>query len=122
MIDGTLMKEVMTAPSAVPPGVKKELPSGDMTEEVGQPVMDVQPILPSVPLAAQDPETSQPLVSQNPQPVQTLNPTKTVSLKPMTEPALSKKSLEGVSSSIQAGESHPPLINMLNFISFIFSF
>ena len=49
---GTLMKEVMTVPSAVPPGVKKELPSGDVTKEVGQPVMDVQPILPSVPLAA----------------------------------------------------------------------
>ena len=61
-------------------------------------------------------------VSQDPQPMQTLSPTKTVSLEPMIEPALSKKFLGGVSSSIQGGESHPPLINMLNLISFIFSF
>ena len=40
----------------------------------------------------------------------------------MTEPLLKKKSLRGASSSIQAGEPHPPLINMLNLISFIFSF
>ena len=40
----------------------------------------------------------------------------------MTRHALSKKSLGGVSSSVQAGESHPTLINMLNLIYFIFSF
>ena len=41
--------------------------SGDVTEEVRQPVQDVQPILPSVPLAAQDPEASQPPATQDPQ-------------------------------------------------------
>uniref|UniRef100_A0A7N2MIW2 TIR domain-containing protein n=1 Tax=Quercus lobata TaxID=97700 RepID=A0A7N2MIW2_QUELO len=68
---GTLVKEVMTASSAVPLGVEKE---PDVTKEVGQPV-------------------------------QTLNPTKTVSLEPMIEHALRKKSLEGASSSIQAGQT-----------------
>ena len=49
---GTLVKEVMTAPSVVPPGVENEPPSGDVTEEVRQLVKDVQPILPFIPLAA----------------------------------------------------------------------
>ncbi|XP_030936028.1 TMV resistance protein N-like [Quercus lobata] len=52
---GTLVKEVMTASSAVPLGVEKE---PDVTKEVGQVVKDVQPTLPSAPLAAQDPEAS----------------------------------------------------------------
>ena len=66
---GTLVKKVMTTPSTIPIGVEKEPPSGDVTKEVGQPVKDVQSILPFVPLAAQDPEASQPPVSQDPQPV-----------------------------------------------------
>ena len=122
MTGGTLAKEVMIAPSAVPPSVEKEPPSGDVTEKVGQLVTDVQPILPSIPLAVQDLKAFLPPVSEDPQPVQTLNPTKTVSLKPMTEPTLSKKSLRGMSSSIQTSESHLPIINILNLISFIFSF
>ena len=85
-------------------------------------MQDVQPILPSVPLVAQDPEASQPLVPQDPQPVQFLNPTKMMSLEPMTELVLSKKSLGGAFSSIQASEPYSPLINMLNLISFFFSF
>ena len=122
MTSGTLVKEVTIAPSIVPLGMEKEPPNGGVTEEVGQPMQVVQPILSSIPLATQDPEDSQPHIFQDPQPVQTLSPTKTMSLEPTTEPALSKKSLGGVSSSIQAGESHPTLINMVNLISFIFSF
>ena len=49
---GTLVKEVIIAPSAVPLGVEKEPSSGGLTKEVGQPMQDVQPILSSVPLAA----------------------------------------------------------------------
>ena len=122
MTSGTLVKEVTIAPSIVPLGMEKEPPSGGVTEEVGQPMQVVQPILSSIPLATQDHEDSQPHIFQDPQPMQTLNPTKTMSLEPTTEPALSKKSLGGVSSSIQAGESHLTLINMVNLISFIFSF
>ena len=85
---GTLVKEVMTAPSVVPLGVENEPPSGDVTEEVRQLVKDVQPILPFIPLVAQDSEASQSLVPQDPQPVQTLSPTKTVSHEPTTKPAL----------------------------------
>ena len=118
---GTWVKEVMTIPSVVPPSMENKPPSGDVTEEVGQPVKDVQPILLSVPPATQDPKACQPPVPQDPSLMQTLSPTKTVSLEPMTEPSLNKKSLGGASSSIQAGEPHPPLINMLNLISFIFS-
>ena len=55
---GTLVKEVTIALSAVPLSVEEEPLSGDVTEEVGQPMQDVQPILPSVPLVAQDPEAS----------------------------------------------------------------
>ena len=66
---GTLVKEVIIAPSAVPLGVEEEPSSGGVTKEVGQPMQDVQPILSSVPLAAQDPEASQPPVSQDPQPM-----------------------------------------------------
>ena len=51
-IGGTLVKEVIIATSAVPPGMEEEPPSGGVTEEVGQPMQDVQPILSSVPLAA----------------------------------------------------------------------
>ena len=100
MTGGTLVKEVITAPSAVPSNVEEVPPSGGVTEEVGQPMQGVQPILPFIPMAAQDPKTSQPPDSQGPQPVQTLSPTKTVSLEPIIRPALSKKSLGGVSSSI----------------------
>ena len=60
------MKEVMTAPSAIPPSMENEPPGGDVNEEVGQPVQDVQPILLSVPLVAQDLEVSQPPVPQDP--------------------------------------------------------
>ena len=38
---GTLMKAVMTASFTIPPGVEIEPPSGDVTEEVGQPMKDV---------------------------------------------------------------------------------
>ena len=48
---GTWVKEVMTIPSVVPPSMENKPPSGDVTEEVGQPVKDVQPILLSVPSA-----------------------------------------------------------------------
>ena len=51
-IGGTLVKEVIIATSAVPLGMEEEPPSGGVTEEVGQPMQDVQPILSSVPLAA----------------------------------------------------------------------
>ena len=34
MTGETLVKEVMIAPSAIPPGVEKEPPSGDVTKEV----------------------------------------------------------------------------------------
>lgn len=37
-IGGTLVKEVITAPSAVPLGMEDEPPSGGVTEEVGQPM------------------------------------------------------------------------------------
>ena len=53
---GILMEEVATAPSAVSPVMEEEPPSGGVTEEVGQPMQDVQPILPSArPLISQDP-------------------------------------------------------------------
>ena len=65
-IGGTLVKEVIIATSAVPPGMEVEPPSGGVIEEVGQPMQDVQPILSSVPLAAQDLETSQAPVTQDP--------------------------------------------------------
>ena len=80
MTGKTLVKEVITAPSVIPLDVEKEPPSGSVTKEVGQPMQGVQPILPSVPLAAHDPKASQPPISQDPQPMQTLNPTKTVLL------------------------------------------
>ena len=80
MTGKTLVKEVITAPFVVPLDVENEPPSGGMIEEVGQPMQGVQPILPFVPLAAHDPKASQPPISQDPQPMQTLNPTKTVLL------------------------------------------
>ena len=49
---GTLMEEVIVAPSAVSTVMEEDLSSGGVTEEVGQPMQDVQPILPSAPLAA----------------------------------------------------------------------
>ena len=81
---------------------------------------DVQPTLPSVPLAVQNPEAFQPPVPQDPKPMQTFSPTKSVSLEPMTEPALSKKSLGGASSSIQSGEPHPPFINAKSYLFYPF--
>ena len=45
-----------------------------------------------------------------------------MSLELVTEPVLRKKTLGGASPSIQAGEPHSPLINMLNFISLLFLF
>lgn len=60
---GTMVEEVIAAPSAISPVVEEEPPCSGVTEEVGQPMQDVQPILPSVPLATQDPETSRPPVS-----------------------------------------------------------
>ena len=54
--------------------------------------------------------------------MQTVSPTKIVSLELVTEPVLRKKTLGGASPSIQAGEPHSPLINMLNFISLLFIF
>ena len=119
---GTLLEEVITAPSTVSPSVEEEPPSGGVIEEVGQPMQDVQPILPSIPLAAQDSEALQPFVPQDLQPMQTFSPIKTVSLELVIEPVLSKRSLGGASSSMQAGELHSPRISMLNLISFIFSF
>ena len=38
---GTLVKEVTTALSTIPLGVEVDPPSGEVTEEVGQPVQDV---------------------------------------------------------------------------------
>ena len=58
MTGKTLVKEVITAPSVIPLDVEKEPPSGSVTKEVGQPMQGVQPILPSVPLAAHDPKAS----------------------------------------------------------------
>ena len=52
MTRGTLMEEVVGAPSAVSLVMEGEPPTGGVTEEVGQPMQDVQPILPSIPLAA----------------------------------------------------------------------
>ena len=53
---GILMEEVATAPSAVSPVMEEEPPSGGVTEEVRQPMQDVQPILPSArPPISQDP-------------------------------------------------------------------
>ena len=52
--------------------------------------------------------------------MQTFSPTKIASLELVTEPVLRKKTLGGASPSIQAGEPHSPLINMLNFISLLF--
>ena len=40
------------------PVVEKEPPSAGVTKEVGQPMQDVQPIPPSIPLAARDPKAS----------------------------------------------------------------
>ena len=57
---GPLGEEVITAPSAVLPGVEEKPFSGGMTEEVSQPMQGVQPI--------QNPKASQLPVSQNPQP------------------------------------------------------
>ena len=62
MIVGNLEEEMAATPSAVFPGVGEEPSSGGMTEEVGQPMQGVQPILPSVPLVTQDPEASSPLL------------------------------------------------------------
>ena len=57
---GILMEEVATAPSAVSPVMEEEPPSGGVTEEVGQPMQDVHPILPSAPLAARPPVSQDP--------------------------------------------------------------
>ena len=46
----TLVKEMMTAPFAVPLGVEKEPPSGDVTKEDRQAAKDAQPTLPPAPL------------------------------------------------------------------------
>ena len=108
------------APSTVFPGVGEEPPSGGMTEEVGQPMQGVQPILSSVPLVTQDPEASQPPVAQDLQPEQTFSPIKIVPLELVTELVLSKEPLGGASPSIQAGEPYSPLIKMLNLISLLF--
>ena len=66
MTSGTLVKEVTTAPSAIPLGVEKEPLSGGVIEEVGQPMQVVQPILSSIPLTTQDPEASQPPIPKIP--------------------------------------------------------
>ena len=57
---GILMEEVTTAPFAVSLVMEEEPPSGGVTEEVGQPMQDVQPILPSTPLAARPPVSQDP--------------------------------------------------------------
>ena len=48
---GSLEEEVITAPSGVFPSVGEEPPNGGMAEEVGQPMLGIQPILSVVPLA-----------------------------------------------------------------------
>ena len=121
-IGGNLEEEMAVAPSAVFPGVGEELPSGGMTEEVGQPMQGVQPILPSVPLVTQDPEASQPPVAQDLQLEQTFSPIKIVPLELVTELVLSKEPLGGASPSIQVGKSHSPFINMPNLFSLSFFF
>ena len=50
MTSETLVKEMMTAPFAVPLGVEKEPPSGDVTKEDRQATKDAQPTLPPAPL------------------------------------------------------------------------
>ena len=79
----TLGEEVIVVPSAILPGVEEKPPSGGMTEEVSQPMQDVQSILQFIPLAIRDPETLQPPVSQDPQLKQTFSPIKTMSPKPV---------------------------------------
>ena len=66
MSGGTLVKEVITTPFVVSQDVEEEPPSASVTKEVRQPMQGIQPFLFSVPLATQDPETSQPPVSQDP--------------------------------------------------------
>ena len=55
---GTLVEEVIATFSGVSPVMEKEPPSAGVTKEVGQPMQDVQPIPPSIPLAARDPKAS----------------------------------------------------------------
>ena len=52
MSGGTLVKEVITTPFAVPLDMEEEPLSAGVTEEVRQPMQVVQPILSSVPLVA----------------------------------------------------------------------
>ena len=54
---GTLGEEVIATSSVILLGVEEEPPNGGMTKEVSQPMQGVQPILQSIPLATQDPET-----------------------------------------------------------------
>ena len=51
-------EEVVVVPLVALLSMEEEASSGGMTEEVGQPMQGVQPILPSVPLAAHDPKAS----------------------------------------------------------------
>nr|POE76357.1 mads-box protein jointless [Quercus suber] len=105
MTGGALVEKVMTTQLAATLGVEKEPPNGGVAEEVRQAVKDAQPILPFASLAVQDLETLQPPIPQDPKPVQTPSPTKTMTLEPTTELALGKESLGGVSSSTQAGQT-----------------
>ena len=91
---------MVTTSSAGFLGIEKEAPSGGMVEETGQPVQGVQSILSTIPLATQDPETSQPPVSQGPQLGRTFSPIRTMSPSLM----LSKEPLGSTSPFIQASE------------------
>ena len=63
---GTLVEEMIATPSNVSLVMEEEPPNGGVSEEVGQQMQDVQPILPSIPLVAQGPKVSQPPVPQDP--------------------------------------------------------
>ena len=93
---------MVTTPLTAFLSVKEELPSGGMTEEVGQPMQGVQ--------ATQGLEASQLPVSQDPQPEQTFSPIKTM----LPEPVLSKETLGASFHPHKQVSPHLPFIRMLN--------
>ena len=78
-------------------------------EEAKQAVKDAKPISSSTSLVIQDSEAFQPSIPQDPKPVQTLSPTKTVIIEPTTELALGKESLRGASLSTRTSKPYPIL-------------
>ena len=97
MAGRALEEETVATLSVAFLGMEEEPPSGDITEEAGQPMQGVQ--------ATQDPEASQLPASQSPQLEQTPNPIRTV----FPQTVLSKETLGGTFLSKQTSEPYFPL-------------